>query len=243
MFERYTEKARRTIFFARYEASQFGSSTIESEHMLLGLLREDKELTNRFLRSHESVKSIRKEIEGHTTIREKVSTSVDLPLSDECKRILGFSAEEAGRLRHEHIGTEHLMLGIMREENSLAAKLLRERGLQLDQTRAQMIAAHNEAMLKGGTGSDPGFQRQNMVEINFVEEGSSTILLSYSGTSLIPRIGEAILIRKDESPGRSYRIRDVVWDFNWYVGGSFLPVVIVRVVEENTVHTESQETL
>ena len=80
MFERYTEKARRVIFFARYEASQFGSPYIETEHLLLGLLREDKALTNRFLRSHASVESIRKQIEGHTTIREKVSTSVDLPV-------------------------------------------------------------------------------------------------------------------------------------------------------------------
>ena len=52
MFERYTEKARRVIFFARYEASQFGSPYIETEHLLLGLLRDDKALTNRFLRSH-----------------------------------------------------------------------------------------------------------------------------------------------------------------------------------------------
>ena len=96
MFERYTEKARRVIFFARYEASQFGSPYIETEHLLLGLLREDKALTNRFLRSHASVESIRKQIEGHTTIREKVSTSVDLPLSNECKRVLAYAAEEAG---------------------------------------------------------------------------------------------------------------------------------------------------
>ena len=64
MFERYTEKARRVIFFARYEASQFGSPYIETEHLLLGLLREDKALTNRFLRSHASVESIRKQIRG-----------------------------------------------------------------------------------------------------------------------------------------------------------------------------------
>ena len=56
MFERYTEKARRVIFFARYEASQFGSPYIETEHLLLGLLREDKALANRFLRSHAAVR-------------------------------------------------------------------------------------------------------------------------------------------------------------------------------------------
>jgi ATP-dependent Clp protease ATP-binding subunit ClpA len=62
MFERYTETARRTIFFGRYEASQFGSPYIETEHLLLGLLREDKALANRFLRSHAAVESIRKQI-------------------------------------------------------------------------------------------------------------------------------------------------------------------------------------
>src|SRR5215471_12707986 len=89
MFELYTEKARRAIFFARYEANQFASPYIETEHLLLGLLREDKALVNRFLRSQAAVESIRKQIEGHTTIREKVSTSIDLPLSHECKRVLG----------------------------------------------------------------------------------------------------------------------------------------------------------
>jgi hypothetical protein len=107
MFERYTEKARRTIFFARYEASQFGSPYIEAEYLLLALLREDKALANRFLRSHTAVESIRKEIEGHTARREKVSTSVDLPLSHECKRVLAYGAEESERLNHKHIGTGH----------------------------------------------------------------------------------------------------------------------------------------
>src|SRR3954452_3064009 len=138
MFERYTEKARRVIFFARYEASQFGSPYIETEHLLLGLLREDKALTNRFLRSHASVESIRKQIEAHTTIREKVSTSVDLPLSNECKRVLAYAAEEAERLGHKHIGTEHLLLGLLREEKCFASEILQERGLKLAQIRDEL---------------------------------------------------------------------------------------------------------
>ena len=79
MFERYTEKARRVIFFARYEASQYGSPYIETEHLLLGLLREDKALANRFLRTHGSIESIRKEIESRITVRERISTSVEVP--------------------------------------------------------------------------------------------------------------------------------------------------------------------
>jgi ATP-dependent Clp protease ATP-binding subunit ClpC len=144
MFERYTEKARRVIFFARYEASQFGSPYIETEHLLLGLLREDKALANRFLRSHAAIESIRKQIEAHTTIREKVSTSVDLPLSHECKRVLAYGAEEAERLSHKHIGTEHLLLGLLREEKSFAAEILHERGLRLSAVREEIARSASE---------------------------------------------------------------------------------------------------
>ena len=147
MFERYTERARRVIFFARYEASQFGSTSIETEHLLVGLLREDKNLTNRFLQNQSSIDigprddvaiSIRKEIENRTTIREKVSTSIDLPLSNECKRILAYAAGEAERLNHRHIGTEHLLLGILREEKCVAAEILHERGLRLNAIREEL---------------------------------------------------------------------------------------------------------
>jgi ATP-dependent Clp protease ATP-binding subunit ClpC len=139
MFEKYTEKARRVIFFARYEASQFGSPYIETEHLLLGLIREDKNLTNRFFpKANASIDSIRKEIEGRTLIREKVSTSVDLPFSDESKRALNAAAEESERLSHKHIGTEHMLLGLLREEKSVAAEILRERGLRLGMVREEL---------------------------------------------------------------------------------------------------------
>ena len=105
---------------------------------MLGLIREDKNLTNRFLRNSSSIESIRKEIEGRTTIREKVSTSIDLPLSNECKRILAYAAEEAERLNHRHIGTEHLLLGILREEKCVAAEILHERGLRLNAIREEL---------------------------------------------------------------------------------------------------------
>lgn len=144
MFERYTEKARRVIFFARYEASQFGSPYIETEHLLLGLLREDKALANRFLRSQANIESIRKQIETQTTVREKVSTSVDLPLSHECKRVLAYAAEEAERLNHKHIGTEHLLLGLLREEKCFAAEILHERGLRLSTVREEIARTTSE---------------------------------------------------------------------------------------------------
>lgn len=139
MFERYTEKARRVIFFARYEASQFGAPAIEPEHLLLGLMREDKTLTARFLaRAHASLEAIRKEIEGRAPLREKISTSVELPLAPETKRVLAFAHEESDRLQHRHIGTEHLLLGLLREERSMAAEILYERGLRLNAVREEV---------------------------------------------------------------------------------------------------------
>jgi Clp amino terminal domain, pathogenicity island component len=148
MFERYTEKARRVIFFARYEASQFGSPYIETEHLLLGLLHEDKALANRFLRSHAAVESIRKQIENHTAIGKRVPTSVDLPLSHECKRVLAYGAEEAERLNHKHIGTEHLLLGLLREK-CFADQLLREQGLTLAAVRGQVQQSESPPARRG----------------------------------------------------------------------------------------------
>src|ERR1700730_9612245 len=133
MFERYTEKARRTIFFARYEASQFGCSCIETEHLVLGVLREGKALANQFLASE----AVRHSITQRRKTDLKVSTSVDLPLSHESKRALAYAAEESERMNHKHIGTVHLLLGLLREEKSFAAQLLREQGLALDLVREQ----------------------------------------------------------------------------------------------------------
>src|SRR5258706_1664941 len=140
MFERYTERARRVLFFARYEASQLGSISIETEHLLLGLIREGKGLTSRiFALSHLSLENIRKEIEGRTVFRKKVSTSVEIPFSTETNRVLQFAAEEADRLLHNYIGTEHLLLGILREERSVAASILMEKGMRLAAVREDIV--------------------------------------------------------------------------------------------------------
>jgi hypothetical protein len=140
MFERYTEKARRVIFFALYEAREFDSSSIETEHLLLGLFREDKALANRFLPSSVAVESLRQRVRAITPVRGKISTAVDLPLSHESKRVLAYAAEEADLLKHKHVGTEHLLLALLREENCLATTLLRERGLTITPVREEFMA-------------------------------------------------------------------------------------------------------
>lgn len=138
MFERFTEKARRVIFFARYEASQYGSPYIETEHLLLGLLREDKVLAKWFLGDVNAEREIRSEIEKNITSRKRISTSVEVPLTAESKKVLMMAAEEADRIGLRQVGTEHLLLGLLPLEDSLAAKILQARGVKAATIREQM---------------------------------------------------------------------------------------------------------
>ena len=97
MFERYTEHARRVIFFARYEASQYGSPFIETEHLLLALFREDRTLMALFV-PREEIDTIRRQIENQKARNKAISTSVDLPLSEDSRNVLRYCAEEADGL-------------------------------------------------------------------------------------------------------------------------------------------------
>jgi ATP-dependent Clp protease ATP-binding subunit ClpA len=149
MFERYNEQARRSIFFARYEASTFGSSYIESEHLVLGLMREDRPLLQRC--SGANLDAIRGEIEEMAPPKNTpVSTSVDLPLSLPLKRALAYGAEEAERLNQRHIGSGHLLLGLLREESSIVPDLLRKHGITLEGVRREM--AGPPGILQEGAG-------------------------------------------------------------------------------------------
>lgn len=138
MFERYTEKARRVIFFARYEASQYGSPYIETEHLLLGLLREDYASLRRFLGPSQTLTQIRTEIERVITRATPISTSVEVPLSGDSKKILKLAAEEADGMKHRHVGTEHLLLGTLGVSDCLAAKLLTGGGVRAAAIREQL---------------------------------------------------------------------------------------------------------
>jgi hypothetical protein len=158
MFERYTEKARRTTFFARYEASQFGGSYIETEHLLLGLFREDKVLASQVLASYANLEAIRHSIAERTKTGVKIATSIDMPLSQESKHVLDLAAEESERMDHEHIGTPHLLPGLLREEESLAAQLLREQGLTVDSVREQARQSESPPA-PGGSASIAGLSK------------------------------------------------------------------------------------
>src|SRR5262245_8699651 len=148
MFEKFTEKAKRILFLARYEASQQGSKVIGTEHILLGLLKEGEETTRElFTRANVSMDLLQAELERRNPPREKLSTSVEIPFSEETKKALQFAEEEAERLMHPHIGTEHLLLGVLRLEDSVAGRMLAERGLRLFAVREDAVNIYKRRAL------------------------------------------------------------------------------------------------
>jgi ATP-dependent Clp protease ATP-binding subunit ClpC len=148
MFEKYNEKARRALFFARYEASKLGSRVIESEHILLGVLREGEEAITDLLRRFQiRPEDLRREIEGERIFVERISSTAELPLSEESKKILAYASHEAESMLHAAVGSEHLLLGILRVEASVAARLLSQGGMDIYAVREEVsnLAKDREA--------------------------------------------------------------------------------------------------
>jgi len=137
VFSLYSEGARRAIFFARYEASYAGSRVIEPEHLLLGILREAGKAAGSFLDAG-AAQAISESVRAQLFVLKRNLFSGDLPLSQECKRILLNSSREAEQLKH-NVGVEHLLLGILREENSKAAEILRQQGVEFNAMREKLL--------------------------------------------------------------------------------------------------------
>jgi ATP-dependent Clp protease ATP-binding subunit ClpA len=240
MFERYNEKARRTIFFARDEASQLDSPEIQSEHLLLGLMREGRSGLNAILGLQNHEEEMRAVVVASSKPQGKKTTTVDLKLTNECKRILAYAAEEAMRLENKHIGMEHLLLGILREEKCLAAQILHDRGVQLKKARTLISEAKTELAASGAhTVSEQthSLTAGPVVDIQIVKASTSEILFKYPSRSRAPRIGELIRIGHADHSVQSYRIQDVVWEFgpdHGNPGSHQMTEMKVLVVEENT---------
>lgn len=145
MFERYTEKGRRVIFYGRYEASKHCSSYIETQHLLAAVLREEPQVVKPFLPEGTSPETLLAEL---ATIYKNApvasSTSVDLPLSMESKRVLAYAAEASESLGDRHIGTEHLLLGLLRDDHT-AQRFLAKHGIQREHVWQQLDRRHPNA--------------------------------------------------------------------------------------------------
>jgi ATP-dependent Clp protease ATP-binding subunit ClpC len=140
---------------------------IETEHLLLGVLREDKAHLDLYLPSTDSIATIRKQIEEHSVVsekslpNEKLSARMDLTLSDECERVLAYAEEEAGKLGHERIVPAHLILGLLMEEDSFAAQLLREHGAEIGRIRSGLTANPKQPLSNPADPSEPPSSQQS----------------------------------------------------------------------------------
>ena len=156
MFERFNENVRRALFFARYEASRAASHQIATEHVLFGMLREADETLVGLCESVEiDVRELRDELLEDTLALEPVSTSPDLPLAEETKKVLAFSIHEAESMGHGRVGTEHLILGLLRIEESNAAKYLTARGFELYRLRDEVIRRGHELEAEASASATP----------------------------------------------------------------------------------------
>ena len=140
MWQRFTERARRVVFFAQEEAGRLGENYVSTEHLLLGLVRENDSVAARILdRMGVSLGRIRSEIERQVT-RGDGRLGQDMQLTPRAKRVIDLAYDEARNLNNNYIGTEHLLLGLIREGEGLAGRVLQKLGVDLERTRREVMS-------------------------------------------------------------------------------------------------------
>jgi|SRR5579872_636598 len=135
MFERFSESARRVLFFARYEVTQHGGTAIEPEHILLGVLRNKAATILRFARPRTSAEALRRRLADAVDVGEQVATSVEIPFSANTKKLLETTPGEADRLENKWIVSEHLVIGVLTATEGTAALALRDAGVDPEAVR------------------------------------------------------------------------------------------------------------
>ncbi|MCG3184311.1 MAG: Negative regulator of genetic competence ClpC/MecB [Planctomycetes bacterium] len=159
MFEQFTERARKVLGLARQEAQKFNHEYIGTEHILLGLILEGSGVAATVLRNMDvDLRKIRLEIEKLVQQGPQVMTAPSkLPFTPRAKRVIDLAKEEAATLNHEHVGTEHLLLGLLRENEGIAAQVLMNLGVRLDEVREEVLELLSpEAGASGGEKGDTG---------------------------------------------------------------------------------------
>jgi len=140
MWQRFTERARRVIFYAQEEAGRLGENYVSTEHLLLGLVREPDSVAARILeRMGVSLSRVRSEIERQVS-RGEGRLGQETQLTPRAKRVIDLAYDEARQLNNNYIGTEHLLLGLIREGEGLAGRVLARLGVDLDRARREVMA-------------------------------------------------------------------------------------------------------
>lgn len=152
MFERFTERARKVVYLAQQEAARLGHDVVGTEHLLLGLVAEGQGIAAKALESMNiDLIKIRQEIERIIGVGE-TNPFGEIPFTPRAKRVLELAIDEGRQMGHNYVGTEHILLGLIREGEGVAAQVLKNLGADLDKVRKQVFS------LLGGGGS--GFENQ-----------------------------------------------------------------------------------
>jgi hypothetical protein len=142
VYERFTDRARKAMQLANQEAQRFNHPFIASEHILLGLVKESSGVAARVLKKQRiDLPKVRQVVEKAARGESVGSTLGKLPLMPGAKKIIEYSIEEARGLNHNHVGTEHLLLGLMREKDGRAVQVLAKLGLTPERVRAKVLYA------------------------------------------------------------------------------------------------------
>ncbi|MDA0375131.1 MAG: ATP-dependent Clp protease ATP-binding subunit [Planctomycetota bacterium] len=140
MFDRFTDRAKKVMSFARQEAQKFNHEYIGTEHILLGLVQEGSGVAANVLKNMNiDLEKVRHEVEKIVKTGPSMVTMGQLPFTPRAKKVLELSMEEASQLNHNYIGTEHLLLGLIKENEGIAAQVLMNLGVKLDEVREEVL--------------------------------------------------------------------------------------------------------
>src|ERR1700723_2496271 len=140
MYERFTDRARKVMQLANQEAQRFNHEYVGTEHVLLGLVKEGSGVAANVLRNLDvDLRKIRNEVEKIVQAGPEMVTMGKLPQTPRAKKVIEYAIEEARNLNHNYVGTEHLLLGLLREHDGVAAQVLINLGLKLEEVREEVL--------------------------------------------------------------------------------------------------------
>ena len=162
MYERFTDRARKVMQLANQEAQRFNHEYIGTEHVLLGLIKEGSGVAANVLKNLDvDLRKIRLEVEKLVQSGPDMVTMGKLPQTPRAKKVIEYSMEEARNLNHNYVGTEHILLGLLREQEGVAAQVLMNLGLKLEEVREEVLnllghGLENEGTERGGSERSTG---------------------------------------------------------------------------------------
>ena len=161
MYERFTDRARKVMQLANQEARRLNQEYIDTEHILLGLIKEGSGVAANVLKNLDiDLHTIRLEVEKIVPPGQGIVTKAKLPHKPQAKKVIEYSIEESRKLKHNYVGTEHLLLGLLREQEGVAAQILMNLGLKLEDVREEVLKLLGQSSATRSATPGPRFMRR-----------------------------------------------------------------------------------